>query len=201
MISSMSKAEKTKQLIIEKTADVFNSKGYAATSLSDITKVTGLTKGSIYGNFDDKEEVVIAAFKFNAKRLRDSMEAAISKEETAYEQLMAMLNFYKTTWKKAASQGGCPMLNAATEADDHLLFLSDAVKENFIAWQNKIANIIEKGKAEGSFKTNLQSEIYAYTFIMLIEGGILLSRTLNQITHLNTALDRVKLIIDQEFIH
>lgn len=197
----MSKAEKTKQLIIEKTADIFNSKGYAATSLSDITKVTGLTKGSIYGNFDDKEEVVIAAFKFNAKRLRDGMYLAISKEETAYEQLKAMLNFYKTTWKKAASQGGCPMLNAATEADDHLLFLRDAVKENFIAWQKKISMIIEKGKAEGSFKTELQTDVYAYTFIMLIEGGILLSRTLNQITHLNTALDRIQLIIDQEFIH
>ncbi len=197
----MSKAEKTKQLIIEKTADIFNSKGYAATSLSDITKVTGLTKGSIYGNFDDKEEVVIAAFKFNAKRLRDGMYLAISKEKTAYEQLKAMLNFYKTTWKKAASQGGCPMLNAATEADDHLLFLRDAVKENFIAWQKKISMIIEKGKAEGSFKTELQTDVYAYTFIMLIEGGILLSRTLNQITHLNTALDRIQLIIDQEFIH
>lgn len=197
----MSKAEKTKQLIIEKTADVFNSKGYAATSLSDITKITGLTKGSIYGNFDDKEEVVIAAFKFNAKRLRDSMDAAISKEETAYEQLIAMLNFYKTTWKKAASQGGCPMLNAATEADDHLLFLRDVVKENFIAWQKKVSTIIEKGKAEGSFKADLQTETYAYTFIMLIEGGILLSRTLNQITHLNTALDRVKLIIDQEIVN
>ena len=197
----MSKAEKTKQLIIEKTADVFNSKGYAATSLSDITKITGLTKGSIYGNFDDKEEVVIEAFKFNAKRLRDRMDAAISKQQTAYEQLMAMLNFYKTTWKKAASQGGCPMLNAATEADDHLLFLRDAVKENFIAWQKKISTIIEKGKEEGSFKADLQAETYAYTFIMLIEGGILLSRTLNQITHLNTALDRVKLIIDQEIIN
>jgi len=197
----MSKAEKTKQLIIEKTADFFNRKGYAATSLSDITKITGLTKGSIYGNFDDKEEVVIAAFKFNAKRLRDSMDAAISKEDTVYGQLMAMLNFYKTTWKKAASQGGCPMLNAATEADDHLLFLQDTVKENFIAWQKKISTIIEKGKAEGSFKAGLQTETYAYTFVMLIEGGILLSRTLNQITHLNTALDRVKLIIDQEIIN
>ena len=193
--------KKTNHLIFEKTADVFNSKGYAATSLSDITKITGLTKGSIYGNFDDKEEVVIAAFKFNAKRLRDSMDAATSKAETAYEQLMAMLNFYKTTWKKAASQGGCPMLNAATEADDHLLFLRDAVKENFIAWQKKVSTIIEKGKAEGRFKVHLQTETYAYTFIMLIEGGILLSRTLNQITHLNTALDRVKLIIDQEIVN
>jgi AcrR family transcriptional regulator len=40
----MSKAEKTKQFIIEKTAPLFNTKGYNSTSLSDITQATGLTK-------------------------------------------------------------------------------------------------------------------------------------------------------------
>jgi AcrR family transcriptional regulator len=40
----MSKAEKTKQFIIEKTATLFNTKGYISTSLSDITQATGLTK-------------------------------------------------------------------------------------------------------------------------------------------------------------
>ena len=57
----MSKAEKTKQHIIEKTATLFNTKGYISTSLSDITQVTGLTKGSIYGNFENKDEVAIEA--------------------------------------------------------------------------------------------------------------------------------------------
>ena len=58
----MSKAEKTRQFIIEKTAPIFNKKGFAGTSLSDMTEATGLTKGSIYGNFADKDEVAMAAF-------------------------------------------------------------------------------------------------------------------------------------------
>ncbi|MBL7756118.1 MAG: TetR family transcriptional regulator, partial [Chitinophagaceae bacterium] len=47
------KAERTRQHIIEKAAPFFNKKGYADTSLSDITAATGLTKGAIYGNFEN----------------------------------------------------------------------------------------------------------------------------------------------------
>lgn len=45
------KSERTRQFIIEKVAPIFNRKGYAGTSLSDLTEATGLTKGAIYGNF------------------------------------------------------------------------------------------------------------------------------------------------------
>ena len=55
----MVRSEKTKQLIIEKTASIFNKKGYTGTYLSDLTNATGLTKGSIYGNFKDKIEVAV----------------------------------------------------------------------------------------------------------------------------------------------
>ena len=58
----LTKAEQTTQFIIEKVAPLFNQKGYAATSMSDITRVTGLTKGAIYGNFENKEAIAIAAF-------------------------------------------------------------------------------------------------------------------------------------------
>ena len=53
----MSKAEKTKEFIIEKSAPIFNKKGYAGTSLADIMEATNLTKGSIYGNFENKDEL------------------------------------------------------------------------------------------------------------------------------------------------
>ena len=39
----MNKAEKTRQFIVEKTAPIFNMKGDAGTSLSDMTEATGLT--------------------------------------------------------------------------------------------------------------------------------------------------------------
>ena len=64
----MNKAEKTKSFIIEKTATLFNTKGFAGTSLNDITEATGLTKGSVYGNFKNKDEVALAVFEFNTKK-------------------------------------------------------------------------------------------------------------------------------------
>ena len=51
MKDTISKSDRTKQFIVEKTAPVFNEKGYAGTSLTDLTNATRLTKGSIYGNF------------------------------------------------------------------------------------------------------------------------------------------------------
>ena len=58
----MVRSEKTRQLIIEKTASIFNKKGYTGTYLSDLTNATGLTKGSIYGNFKDKKRGSFRSF-------------------------------------------------------------------------------------------------------------------------------------------
>ena len=59
------KARQTRQFIIDKAAPVFNKKGVSGTSLSDLTRATGLTKGSIYGNFKDKDEVAVCVFQYN----------------------------------------------------------------------------------------------------------------------------------------
>ena len=47
----MKKSDKTRQFIIDKAADLFNTQGYSGTSMADIMEVTGLSKGAIYGNF------------------------------------------------------------------------------------------------------------------------------------------------------
>ncbi|MDO9376148.1 MAG: TetR/AcrR family transcriptional regulator, partial [Ferruginibacter sp.] len=65
----MTKAEKTRNFIVEQTAPIFNKKGYAGTSLTDLTEATGLTKGSIYGNFANKDEVALAAYDYNLSLL------------------------------------------------------------------------------------------------------------------------------------
>jgi AcrR family transcriptional regulator len=196
----MSKAERTKQFIIEKTASLFNTKGYAVTSLSDITELTGLTKGSIYGNFSNKDEVVTEVFKYNVDKLMKAMELAIHEKKTPHEQLQAMVDFYRAMGEKTVMFGGCPLLNAATEADDNLLFLMPAVQASFLIWQKRLVEILKRGESNQSFKPNLDTNMYASTFIMLIEGGILLSRSLHQSTPLNTALDRISKIIEEEIL-
>ncbi|PJJ09005.1 TetR family transcriptional regulator [Flavobacterium sp. 1] len=196
----MSKAEQTRQLIIEKTASLFNKNGYAGTSLSDITAATGLTKGSIYGNFKNKEEVVVAVFKHSSGELSKKMGEAIATENKAYNQLIAFTDFYRNNWSPIFEKGGCPLLNSAIEADDAMPFMKTTVQHSFVNWAERVAKIIELGIEKKEFNKEINPKDYANTFIMLIEGGILLSKLANKPDNLYLALNRVVKIINEEIV-
>ncbi|WP_379969127.1 TetR/AcrR family transcriptional regulator [Epilithonimonas sp. UC225_85] len=196
----MSKAEKTRQFIIESTAEIFNKKGYAGTSLSDITEATGLTKGSIYGNFENKDEVAKEVYLFNAKRLASGLENNLTPEMITREKLITILNYYRNSWDNNFSRGGCPIMNTAIECDDTMPFLKAEVAKSFAGWSNKFAAIIEEGKTKNEILDSVNASDYSYLFIMLIEGGILLSKTTNNQSLLFQALERIEKIIDTELI-
>jgi len=169
--------------------------------LSDITEATGLTKGSIYGNFENKDEVATAVYEYNVSILDKKMNAYCSGKHTAYEKLTGLTLFYRENWESVFKTGGCPLLNTAVEADDSLFFLKGKVQKSFKAWQQKVVTIIEAGKKSGEFRQGVSSTEYAAIFIVLIEGGIVLSKIMNNKKHLFLALDRVIQVIDEELVN
>lgn len=199
-MSQPTKAERTRQQIIEKTAPFFNARGYAATSISDILALTGLTKGSIYGNFSSKDEIVEEVFRYNATKLGAAMNRFISKQISAKDQLMAIIDFYSDAWKSVTDSGGCPLMNAATEADGNLTFLKTPVRDRFGKLRNTIVKILEKGIHNAEFKKNINSAEYATLFISLIEGGILVSRVYNSKKKFDIVLNRIRKIIKEEIL-
>jgi AcrR family transcriptional regulator len=54
------KRERTRQRVIEAAALIIGEKGLERTSLEDVAAKAGLTRGSIYGNFKDKEDLFMA---------------------------------------------------------------------------------------------------------------------------------------------
>lgn len=194
----MSKAEQTRQYIIEKTAPIFNKKGYFATSLSDITTATGLTKGSIYGNFKDKDDLATHVYTYQSKKIAEAVNQQIIQQKTALKKLLSFLDFYKENFKNIAASGGCPMMNAAVEADDSLSFLTPKVKRSFDLWRQRFILILEEGVASGEFKQHISAENYAIMFMAMIEGGILLSKISGRGKDLAIVLDKMKEMVDQE---
>jgi len=195
----MSKAEKTKQFIIEKTATLFNTKGYLSTSLSDITNATGLTKGSIYGNFENKNQVAVEVYKYNSGVLRKNLSRSFSEEfPMMSDKLYAFVAFYRKNWEFVFQNGGCPLMNAATESDDTFPELKNEVKLSFEVLIKTISDLITTGQESNEFRKDINPEEYSSVIMMLIEGGILLSKTTGNVKHLNLALDKILDIIDRE---
>ncbi|WP_333575594.1 MULTISPECIES: TetR/AcrR family transcriptional regulator [Sphingobacterium] len=194
----MSKAEQTRQFIIEKTAPIFNKKGYFATSLSDITTATGLTKGSIYGNFKDKDDLATHVYTYQSRKISEAVNQQITQQKTSLKKLLSFFDFYKDNFKNIAASGGCPMMNAAVEADDSLSFLTPKVRRSFDLWRQRLILILEEGVASGEFKQHISAENYAITFMAMVEGGILLSKISGRGKDLAIVLDKMKEMVDRE---
>ena len=178
----MSKSEQTKAFIIEKTAPLFNIKGYAGTSLSDMTDATRLTKGSIYGNFANKDEVAVAAFEYNVGKVRSILNSKIAQSNSAKDKLLVYGEVYTNTDKYNFPIGGCPVLNTATEADDTHPELQRKVAGAINTWKKNIIRIIEEGIESKEFSKNTDPEQVAITLIALIEGGIMISKATGKST-------------------
>ncbi len=193
----MSKAEKTRQFIIEKTAPIFNTKGYAGTSIADITDATGLTKGSIYGNFANKDEVALAAFDFNLAQVQKILNTEIEKQTIAKDKLLVYVRVYDNFLKFPFPVGGCPILNTAIEADDTHQLLKNKAAAAITIWQRTIMQIIRSGVETKEFRPEVNPEQVALTIIAMIEGAIMITKLTGKTNFRKAILQSVeKLILD-----
>lgn len=189
------KAERTRQFIIEKAAPIFNKKGIAGTSLSDLTQATGLTKGSIYGNFKDKDEVAVCVFQYNVENLVSYLSRAIDKEHTSIDKLLAIPKAYRKLYKTMIAYGGCPILNTAAEADDTHQVLCRMTVDAIETMKKTIFQMIETGKQEGEMHPDTDTHKMAEVIICLIEGGSLLSKTTGKDTYMLNSLEQIEALI------
>lgn len=171
----MNKAERTKQFIVAQTAPVFNRKGFAGTSLNDITAATGLTKGSIYGNFESKDEVALAVFDYNLSKVTDIFNREMSRYNTVKEQLMVYVEVYSNFSKYPFPAGGCPMMNTATEADDTHPQLKKKAQDAILSWKKNLTRLIEKGITNSELKSDVNAEQTAISIIAIIEGATMIA--------------------------
>src|SRR6478736_2482228 len=68
--------EQSRALILDATERLMSTRGYAATSISDIPKACGLPPSSIYWHFGSKEGVLAAVMERGADRFFAAIPAA-----------------------------------------------------------------------------------------------------------------------------
>ncbi|WP_258103530.1 TetR/AcrR family transcriptional regulator [Marinoscillum sp. MHG1-6] len=167
----------TRDTIIKKAIALFNTKGYRATSLSDITKATGLTKGAIYGNFENKDAVAVAAYEYAAQKVIDQLTIRIKAAPTAPLKLKAIAHYYTEYVTNPPIQGGCPVINTSIEADDNYPLLRLKVVQTMAMIKESFKKIIHRGISEGQIKKDIDVEAFANVFYATIKGGIMISLT------------------------
>lgn len=188
----------TSEFILDKVAPIFNKQGYIGTSLTDITAATGLTKGAIYCNFSNKEDLALKAFQLNINLAIAPLFKLVAATQGSINKLNVITNYQRSYYELVKDRGGCPMLRAGVDTKfiNPLLFkAAQNLSQKFIAG---LTNIIKDGIANNEISENTDPDKYGKLILSLIEGSSLLAFTHHDQTYITNAMDFIDtLIINQ----
>ncbi len=195
----MTKAEKTRQFIIERSAPIFNTKGIAATAMSDIMEATKLSKGSLYVHFDNKDVLAGAAVDHNMELLAKKVIFAVGRQTNAKAKLFAYIDVFIDPMNPPVT-GGCPMMNFGTEADDTNSPVREKVNAMIEKSQEMIVQIIKAGIKEGVFRPDWNYKDFATVMFTMIEGGIVIGKVAGNNNKMKVIIRTLKQMINEQSI-
>ena len=172
MGETMSKGERTRRRILERSAPIFNTRGYSGTSVGDVAREAELEKAGIYNHFSGKEDLALAAFDFSTGIMRRRFEKALEGEEGALVRLLAIVDEFGRLIDDPPVAGGCAMLNTAVEATD---------------WLRLVGGLVKEGVASGELKADADPREAATVVVATLEGALMLGKLLDDPEHLRRA--------------
>ncbi|MFD0794909.1 TetR/AcrR family transcriptional regulator [Mucilaginibacter litoreus] len=187
----MTKAERTRQFIIEQSAPLFNTKGVAGTAMSDIMEATKMAKGGLYGHFESKEQLSCAVVDYCLNTVSEKISASLKKAKSSKEKLLLYIDHFAHV-DKPVIEGGCPMLNFGLEADDTNPAIKQKIKRGIEVSQALLTEIIESGKTSGEFKPDWNTREFAVKMFAMLEGGTLMARVTNDKSAMQTIVKMLK---------
>lgn len=194
----LTKAELTKQHILKTVAPIFNQNGYAATSMSDITKATKLTKGAIYGHFESKEDLAIAAFNYNVKNMLYRIGEHLQTENSPIKKLYLITDFYQNYYNYSQELGGCPIINVGVDANNQNTVLLERVRYVIQKIQDQIATLIENGIEAGEISEEINAMTYAKRIYTMLQGAIFLTYTMDDDFYLKETANQINSLMTNE---
>ncbi len=192
------KAERTTAYIIETVAPIFNKYGYVGTSMSDLTEATGLTKGAIYGNFENKEALALSAFEYNRNHLLNVIDEKLGVQGSALDKVFSLLRFYRQYDVFTLPFGGCPILNVGVDAQNNNGLLAAAVKETIKEIEGKIALVLENGVNRGELHLPVPPLQFSKQLFTMLMGAISMSTMTRDRKYLVNTIAYLEQLVQKE---
>jgi len=195
----LTKAERTKQFILETAIPLYNEKGISGVNIDDILEATKLTKGCLYGHFENKEDLSAQVIDLSLKMVSEKIRAAVYKGKTIKSKIFAFLDFYKNPIETYVS-GGCPIFNTAVEADDNYPFIKEKVAKVIRIGQQELTALLQEGINNGEFSKSLDPAVFAFKLVASVEGGIVMCRVMDTAKPMQGLIKSLKSELEQYVI-
>lgn len=166
--------EQKKKELLESAMACFAEKGYQSATIDDIVSHSGMSKGAVYNYFKSKEDIYLTlledATKISFARFQQSFKPDMSASEKLKQlfHINASLPFQEEEKRKWVSVQLEFWINASRNPD-----LREKMRERLSMYRAFTQTIIEEGQSTGEFRKDVNAEVLAESFWVLLDGAFL----------------------------
>ncbi|MFJ7738740.1 TetR/AcrR family transcriptional regulator [Lysinibacillus sp. NPDC097287] len=182
-----------KQEIISIVRDVIHSKGYQATSISDVLHAAKIGKGQFYHYFSSKHDLGLAVVEDLVQELDNKLILDILQtSEEPVSKLNNMLDWFMTSHTEMERKLGCPIGNLAIEMSEHDEEFRVRIAGFFDRWFESVEEVLNEMKKNNQLEITIDTKKSAQTMMAMIQGGILLMKNQQNNVLLNNVFDCIR---------
>ncbi len=150
--------------------DVFRRRGYAATSLTDLSEATGLGKGSIYNTFGDKETIYRRAFHDYCQESIATSDAIFADADSGIETAFGYVRQIIDETVADAEHMGCMIAKATTERVPESPAVLEEAGRTLGHMQDLLRVSVIRGQAAGQVDSSLDSAQLSLLMLCITRG-------------------------------
>ena len=137
--------------VVAAARDEFWDRGYAATSVDDLTAATGLGKGSLYGAFGDKHSLYLRVLDDYIASSLDEVRATLRDPAfSAADRLARHLRGQVKLLAADATRRGCLMAKSAAELGATDAVVEEKVQRAYATWRDELVACIKEAQRDGT---------------------------------------------------
>ena len=156
-------SEEKRRLILDAAVHVFARKGYHTCRVGDIAEEAGVAHGLLYHYFASKEELLETVFRETWSDLLEAISRVEASGEPAREQLRQVAAILLRSWRRDPDL--VRVLVREIGRSQTLPAKVDEIGQVFAA----IERIVERGRADGDFRADLDPRLASWIFYGSIE--------------------------------
>ncbi|MBI4643813.1 MAG: TetR/AcrR family transcriptional regulator [Deltaproteobacteria bacterium] len=166
------KGDLTRHNIIAKSMQLFSVKGYFNTSIADIVKATGLTKGGLYGHFRNKQEIWYAVYEECARVWKSVVFNGVREIPDPLARIARVIeNSLKNYLGGRVFEGGCFLLNSLVDLAGQSPSMSNQVLKGFQGFSKLIHLWLEEAEQQGMLRDGLNLSEIANFLVISLNGA------------------------------
>jgi AcrR family transcriptional regulator len=182
--------------VVAAARDEFWSRGYSATSIDDLTSVTGLGKGSLYGAFGDKHALFMRALDDYIGSALDLVRTQLRDTRySAYERLVRHIRAQVKAIAADKSRRGCMMAKSAAELSATDEPVERAVEHAYAAWITELATCIKEAQSDRAIDDKQNPKALATTLLAFMRGQEALHKAGVKPAQLNASAEQMIALI------